>query len=183
MRTLRCFTCVRRCLWSWVVGFDDSRLSSWQQGNRKKNFKRPFLTCYVSTVWFDFEWFWHFSGVFFRCCFFLPILKKIIYCTVMIHGKNDFHTYAVQSEIGKKTGWIYFKDKFVLLLFVYFDMTCSKPINYKQLIESNRYTNKENDAPEHHHDNHALLSARIGIIASSAAADLKRVWYWKFLTF
>jgi len=36
--------------------------------------------------------------------FFLPILKKIIYCTLMIHGKkNDFHTYAVQSEIWKKT--------------------------------------------------------------------------------
>jgi len=32
-----------------------------------------------------------------------PILKKIIYSTVMIHGKNDFHTHAVQSEIGKKS--------------------------------------------------------------------------------
>ena len=50
-------------------------------------------------------------------------------------------------------------------------MTCSKPINYKQLIESNRYSNKENEAPEPHHDNHELLSARIRITASSAAAE------------
>jgi len=35
-------------------------------------------------------------------------------------------------------------------------MTCSKPINYKQLIESNRYSNKKNEAPEPHHDNHDL---------------------------
>ena len=35
-------------------------------------------------------------------------------------------------------------------------MTCSKPINYKQLIESNRYSNKENEAQESHHDNHEL---------------------------
>jgi len=54
-------------------------------------------------------------------------------------------------------------------------MTCSKPINYKQLIELNRYSNKENEAPEPHHDNHELLSARISITASSAAAELKRV--------
>ena len=50
-------------------------------------------------------------------------------------------------------------------------MTCSKPINYKQLIESNRYSNKKNKAPEPHHDNHELLSARIHITASSAAAE------------
>ena len=50
-------------------------------------------------------------------------------------------------------------------------MTCSKPINYKQLIESNRYSNKENEAPEPHHDNHELLSARISITASSAVAS------------
>ena len=48
-------------------------------------------------------------------------------------------------------------------------MTCSKPI--KQLIESNRYSNKENEAPEPHHDNHELLSVRISITASSATAQ------------
>ena len=60
-------------------------------------------------------------------------------------------------------------------------MTCSKPI--KQLIESNRYSNKENEAPEPHHDNHELLSVRIGITASSATLpqhSVKRVCYWKF---
>ena len=51
-------------------------------------------------------------------------------------------------------------------------MTCSKPINYKQLIESNRYSNKENEAPEPHHNNHELLSARIGITASSASVHV-----------
>jgi len=50
-------------------------------------------------------------------------------------------------------------------------MTCSKPINYKQLIKSNRYSNKENEAPEPHHSNHELIFARIGITASSAAAE------------
>ena len=50
-------------------------------------------------------------------------------------------------------------------------MTCSKPINYKQLIESNRSSNKENEASESHHDNHELLSVRIGITALSATAQ------------
>jgi len=54
-------------------------------------------------------------------------------------------------------------------------MTCSKPINYKQLIESNRYSNKENEAPEPHHDNHELLSGRIGITASSASVHVSDI--------
>ena len=51
-------------------------------------------------------------------------------------------------------------------------MTCSKPINYKPLIESNRSCNKENEAPECHHDNHEPLSAQIGITASSASVHV-----------
>jgi len=61
-------------------------------------------------------------------------------------------------------------------------MTCSKPINYKQLIESNRYSNKENEAQEPHHDNHELLSARIGITASSAAAERETCLILEILT-
>ena len=38
-------------------------------------------------------------------------------------------------------------------------------------MESNRYSNKENGEPEPHHDNHELLSARIGITASSNVAS------------
>jgi len=37
------------------------------------------------------------------------------------------------------------------------------------------WESKENEAPEPHHDNHDLLSARIGITASSAAAECERV--------
>jgi len=59
-------------------------------------------------------------------------------------------------------------------------MTCSKPINYKQLIESNCSSNKENEAPEPHHDNHELLSVQIGITASSATAQCKMSVNWKF---
>jgi len=62
-------------------------------------------------------------------------------------------------------------------------MTCSKPINYKQLIESNRYSNKENEAPEPHHDSHELLSAPIGITASSAAAESETCLISEILTF
>ena len=39
-------------------------------------------------------------------------------------------------------------------------MTCNKTINYKHQL-----------TPEPHHDNHELLSARIGITASSATAQ------------
>ena len=60
-------------------------------------------------------------------------------------------------------------------------MTCSKPI--KQLIESNRYSNKENEVPEPHHDNHELLSARIGITASSAIAQRETCLLLEILTF
>jgi len=62
-------------------------------------------------------------------------------------------------------------------------MTCSKPINYKQLIESNRYSNKENEAPELHHDNHELLSALIGITASSATEEHEMCLILEILTF
>ena len=62
-------------------------------------------------------------------------------------------------------------------------MTCSRPINYKQLIESNRSSNKENEAPEPHHDNHELLSARIGITASSATAQRETCLLLEILTF
>jgi len=62
-------------------------------------------------------------------------------------------------------------------------MTCSKPINYKQLIELNHYSNEENEAPEPHHDNHELLSARIGITASSAAAERETCLILEILTF
>jgi len=61
-------------------------------------------------------------------------------------------------------------------------MTCSKPINYKQLIESNRYSNKENEAPEAHHDNHELLSVRIGITASSASVHVSDIGNFNILT-
>jgi len=61
-------------------------------------------------------------------------------------------------------------------------MTCSKPINYKQLIESNRYSNKENEAPEPHHDNHELLSAQIGITASSASVHVSDFGNFYILT-
>jgi len=60
-------------------------------------------------------------------------------------------------------------------------MTCSKPTNYKQLIESNRYSNKENEAPEPH-DNHELLSARIGITASSASIHVSDIGNFNILT-
>jgi len=60
-------------------------------------------------------------------------------------------------------------------------MTCSKPI--KQLIESNRYSNEENEAPEPHHDNHELLSVWIGITASSAAAERETCLILEILTF
>ena len=62
-------------------------------------------------------------------------------------------------------------------------MTCSRPINYKQLIELNRSSNKENEAPEPHHDNHDLLSARIGITASSATAHRETCLILEILTF
>jgi len=62
-------------------------------------------------------------------------------------------------------------------------MTCSKPINYKQLNESNRYSNKENEAPEPHHDNHELILARIAITASSAAAERETCLILEILTF
>jgi len=61
-------------------------------------------------------------------------------------------------------------------------MTCSKPINYKQLIESNRSSNKENEAPERYHDNHELLLARIGITASSATAQCEKCLILEILT-
>ena len=61
-------------------------------------------------------------------------------------------------------------------------MTFSKPVNYKQLIESNRSSNKENEAPEPHHDNDELLSARIGITASSATAQCETCLILEILT-
>ena len=61
-------------------------------------------------------------------------------------------------------------------------MTCSKPINYKKIIESNSYFNKENETPEPHHDNHELLSVRIGITASSAAAERETCLILEILT-
>ena len=70
-----------------------------------------------------------------------------------------------------------------MLLFVHFDMTCIKPINYKQLIESNRYSDKENEAPEPNHNNHELLSARICITALSATAERETCLILEILTF
>jgi len=52
---------------------------------------------------------------------------------------------------------------------------CDKFLEVLKLISliynPNRSSNKENEAPEPHHDNHELLSARIGITASSATAQ------------
>ena len=49
-------------------------------------------------------------------------------------------------------------------------MTCSKPINYKQLIDTTRNTSELTRFLHSNNDNHELLSARIGITASSAWA-------------
>ena len=49
-------------------------------------------------------------------------------------------------------------------------MTCSKPINYKQLIDTTRNTSELTRFLHSNNDNQELLSARIGITASSAGA-------------
>ena len=49
-------------------------------------------------------------------------------------------------------------------------MTCSKPINYKQLIDTTRNTSELTGFLHSNNDNQELLSARIGITASSAGA-------------
>ena len=50
-------------------------------------------------------------------------------------------------------------------------MTCSKPINYKQLIDTTRNTSELTRFLHSNNDNQELLSARIGITASSAGAQ------------
>jgi len=49
-------------------------------------------------------------------------------------------------------------------------MTCSKPINYKQLIDTTHNTSELTRFLHYNNDNQELLSARIGIAASSAGA-------------
>ena len=49
-------------------------------------------------------------------------------------------------------------------------MTCSKPINYKQLIDTTCNTSELTRFLHSNNDNQELLSARIGITASSAGA-------------
>ena len=61
-------------------------------------------------------------------------------------------------------------------------MTCSKPINYKQLIDTTRNTS-ELTRFLHSNNNQELLSARIGITASSAAAERQMCLILEILTF
>jgi len=49
-------------------------------------------------------------------------------------------------------------------------MTCSKPSNYKQLIDTTCNTSELTRFLHSNNDNQELLSARIGITASSAGA-------------
>jgi len=49
-------------------------------------------------------------------------------------------------------------------------MTCSKPISYKQLIDTTRNTSELTRFLHSNYDNQELLSARIGTTASSAGA-------------